>query len=553
MNTTPSESPWVDLSQRHNLGPAPIPGRDSHTADLQAFEGYLEVMRQQGRASTDLPLHEGFWAFVREKLRQCTEPVGFDEQGDARAIVPKGPEDVQRLIERVVALSPFIPIHPVQLAATAQLPASVVLTELFYATKAGMTAMRWAPECTRCGGPVTITDFLHELPEEMHCAGCHQANVIDSLDLVMVTFTLSPSVLYILANNYPCTLSQESTTANACFAPMPATNSGSGFRYSLGSDDQALAPDLKAGVYRMHCPVSMTDHLLTVERDATDDDVAVVVPYNISEFVATGAVTNLRNLTVPHGRIHFDIYPDTRSFFVLWIQHNLSEETLLHLPQDERGPYTSATEVISHPTFHLFDDQIVPLASNPLSIREVVLVFTDIVGSTDLYAELGDGNALTLVRQHFQEIFRIFAAKGRIVKTIGDSVMASFNSGADAIHAAHEAMAAVGANCANPMTGRPLEMRVGVHAGEALAIPVNGVNDFFGQTVNIAARVQHSAGTSQCLISADVLSQASARSALEEVTAQAGVRANHPTELKLKGIARPVGVSGFEVNLTPHH
>lgn len=536
-----------ELSKEHGLGPAPIAGRASHTSDLEAFGRYLTIMRGQQRASTDAAFDDRLWTFVADALAACTEPVGYDEVEDASVTTPKGSSDVARMIERVIALGLFIPIHPVRLAEAAGVSLSDTLTELLYATRAGLMQMRWAPECGRCGSSVTITTLLQDLPEHAHCAGCHAPNAIDSLDRVMVTFTFAPEVLYILANNYPCSLSVESAKANTCFAPLPATNSGSGFRYSLGDVDGAVAPALPAGTYRMHCPVSMTDNLLRVERDATSDDEPIVIPYRVSEHVVSGAVTHLETMTVPHGRIDFDIFPDTRSFFVLWIQRNLPDQTLLHLPQEERAAYTSAAEVINHPAFHLFRNQIVPASAQSLSIGEVVLVFTDIVGSTDLYNEVGDGEALTVVRQHFQHVFRSLAARGRIVKTLGDSVMAAFSSGAAAISAVADSIAAVESSCSHPRTGEALRMRTGVHRGAALVIPVNGVNDYFGQAVNIAARIQNSALPSQCLISQDVLQDEEAQRAFDRLAQSGAAQSTPVADLKLRGIERCVKVRGLHI------
>ena len=119
----------------------------------------------------------------------------------------------------------------------------------------------------------------------------------------------------------------------------------------------------------------------------------------------------------------------------------------------------------------------------------MTLVFTDIVGSTELYAHLGDGEALKLVQQYFEVLFNSFASRGRIVKTIGDAVMASFSSSEAAVEAVAEALDQLAIHCINPATGAPLEMRVGIHSGTTVAVSLNGVNDYFGQTVNMQRSV----------------------------------------------------------------
>ena len=194
--------------------------------------------------------------------------------------------------------------------------------------------------------------------------------------------------------------------------------------------------------------------------------------------------------------------------------------------------------------------QVVQQRFSALSIEKVVIVFTDIVGSTDLYASLGDGAALQIVRQHFEVLFSAFAARGRVVKTVGDSVMASFTSGKAAIEAVAEALQNVAQNCYHPATGRPIEIRVGIHEGSTVVVPVNHINDYFGQTINVAARLEAAARASECVISNAVLDHTDAREAFDNIvgTDQGKTFIKIPkAKLLLKGIANPVAICGFRL------
>jgi class 3 adenylate cyclase len=76
-----------------------------------------------------------------------------------------------------------------------------------------------------------------------------------------------------------------------------------------------------------------------------------------------------------------------------------------------------------------------------------------------------------------------------VVKTIGDAVMASFNSPADAVSAALDMLREIEAF--NQAHGsREILLKVGVHRGPSIAVTLNERLDYFGQSVNIAARVQ---------------------------------------------------------------
>ena len=528
----------VDIAQSHGIGPTPIPGRESHTSDLARLETRLDTLRRYPRANPEQPLREDFWAKLSEMLEPCQTTVGYHDLNAPDAYEAKGPSDIQQLGARVGQLGLLNPIHPTRLAEAMGLPIEVVIQELLMATKVGLARMRWAPECHRCGSAVLIEDQLGNLPGTGDCWSCGAPNNIHSLDKIMATFTLAPDVLYVLANNYACTPSEESMTHNQCFAPMAATNSGSGFRYSFGAGDAAVRDVLPAGRYRMHCPVSMTDHFLVVERDAGETDAPVEVDYRISEWVVEDPALARKTLTVPHGRLHINLFPDTHSFFVLWLQDALDEEILLRLPAEERQPYTSATALLHHPTFRLFRDQVVPGGTQRLELAETNLLFLDIVGSTDLYAHLGDGEALKLVRSYFEAIFAVVGSQGRIVKTIGDAVMAAFPTPETALRCAAAAMRAVAERCTNPETGRPLEVRVGLHRGPALVVPLNGINDFFGQTVNITARVESSAEPSELLITEAVLADPAASTAFAALTADPAFEAGTSRTLTLKGVAK---------------
>jgi class 3 adenylate cyclase len=94
------------------------------------------------------------------------------------------------------------------------------------------------------------------------------------------------------------------------------------------------------------------------------------------------------------------------------------------------------------------------------------------------------------VRAHFHALLEIIAAeKGAVVKTIGDAVMATFIRPEHAIVAGlrmREAMKKL-----NLERGKEdLIVKIGIHEGPCLAVMLNERQDYFGQTVNIAARVQ---------------------------------------------------------------
>ena len=622
----------ADVALNHGIGCAPVRGRESHTADLDCFDRYVHMMQTEreavarkveadedeeedeeekreeavatcnntgdgedpsaddgASACSTTPFHAAFWEYVRSILSNG-KPVGFEELEDSEAVIPKGPEEANAFLQKAVGIGPLNPIEPTALAKGGGFSEEEVLTELLYATRTGAVRMQFAPECDRCGSVVTTRDRLGDLPPRAACEGCNYPNAIDSLDRIKVLFLFNSDILYVLMDNFACTPSQESFARTQIFATVPATSTGSGFRYSVGiGEGKELRPALEPGKYRMHCPVSKTDNYLVVERNAEENEEPHCCKLKVSDVVCqpstfsrrgsndviAGAAADhhsqLKTLTVPHGKIHFDVYPDTRSLFVLWVQEDCDDDVLMRLPEEERSSYTKATSVIHNRAFNrLFSDQVV--SANPdsmLSIQNVVLVFTDVVGSTDLYASIGDGPALQLIRKHFRVLFGAFTQRGRVVKTVGDAVMASFTTGRAAMEAVADALRLLPLECILP-DGSPLEIRVGIHCGKAIVVPVNGVNDFFGQTVNIAARTEAAAKASECFITEDVLkSDPDSRNAYYEIVSSSYSRrgsgesdaqpgtgkqvfvSTSETELHLKGVREVIKARGFRLNSRP--
>jgi class 3 adenylate cyclase len=121
------------------------------------------------------------------------------------------------------------------------------------------------------------------------------------------------------------------------------------------------------------------------------------------------------------------------------------------------------------------------------------ILFTDIVGSTERAAALGDQRWRELLEQHYTVVRRELARfRGREVKTIGDGVLACFDGPTLAIRAAAAIRAAV--------RDLGLELRAGVHTGECERIG----DDLGGIHVHVGARVAAAAGAGEILVSETV-------------------------------------------------
>ncbi len=127
-----------------------------------------------------------------------------------------------------------------------------------------------------------------------------------------------------------------------------------------------------------------------------------------------------------------------------------------------------------------------------LNIKSLTVLFTDLRGSTELYDREGDGFAYGLIQRHFKLLTKATRANsGAIVKTMGDAIMATFSRPEDGLRAALAMQDEIGAlNRELKEKGFELGLKVGLHEGATLAVNAEDRLDYFGQTVNIAARVQ---------------------------------------------------------------
>lgn len=133
--------------------------------------------------------------------------------------------------------------------------------------------------------------------------------------------------------------------------------------------------------------------------------------------------------------------------------------------------------------------------------RDACLVFADVSGSTQLYEKLGDVQALAAVERCVDAMKRAtLVNKGHVVKTIGDEVMAVFDSAAQGMQAASEMQQRI--DEMPPLgSGVKLAIRVGMHFGSALVTE----HDVFGDTVNTAARMAGLAKAGQIITTAETV------------------------------------------------
>ncbi|MFZ0040882.1 MAG: adenylate/guanylate cyclase domain-containing protein [Solirubrobacteraceae bacterium] len=161
--------------------------------------------------------------------------------------------------------------------------------------------------------------------------------------------------------------------------------------------------------------------------------------------------------------------------------------------------------------------------------RSMAVMFTDLVNFSSWALKAGDTQALNLLRAVGEGVEApVLAHEGRIVKRLGDGLMATFLSGQEAVEAALDAQAAVKEI---DVDGYQPKMRAGIHWGA----PRKLGGDYLGVDVNVAARVADAAKADQVLVS-DVL--------LAKIDLD-GLRAGRSKRLRAEGAPRELHVASI--------
>ncbi len=192
---------------------------------------------------------------------------------------------------------------------------------------------------------------------------------------------------------------------------------------------------------------------------------------------------------------------------------------------------------MARPEGRAYDSDVVADSGAGVDRSTAIVVFTDLVGSTELRSRLGEDAAEELRRTHDRLISNaIVANRGRLVKNLGDGVMATFIGASDALGAAVAIQQALDRHNRSGSSDLPLEVRIGVSAGDVAFEE----SDCFGTPVIEAARLCAAAGGTKILVT-------------EVVRLLAGTAGSHQFvpvgALDLKGLPAPV--AAYEVRWEP--
>ncbi len=397
-------------------------------------------------------------------------------------------------------------INPLAFARDRAISEAESIDLFLHATRSGLFEMSWDVVCPQSGMVLDSFGALRTLKTHYVCGLCDVSGETDLDDFIEVTFTVSPQ-LRRLPFHDPDSLSVEDYHWKLRFLSdgrLPG--------------QQVRFLDFLQGLVRglAFLPPGATTTLRTdlgpgaLSGVNVRTQAAFAVPI-LGEPAATPAHLRVRYdgqrfspsvSAVPPGPIVIDVENSGTArgslLLINWPPEVLAQTVK---PTLDFEPYMSGGMLLARQTFRrLFRSERVDEREG-LGIRQVTLLFTDLKGSTAMYERLGDLNAYALVREHFALLgATVQQHSGAIVKTIGDAVMAVFSRPTDAVSAALDILGEI--ERYNSEHGDPsIILKIGAHCGPSIAVTLNENLDYFGQTVNVAARVQSLADAGEICIS----------------------------------------------------
>jgi class 3 adenylate cyclase len=454
-------------------------------------------------------------------LRQSADP------GTAAAIEALVQDAPDRALARVNVLD---------FAAKNGIDEERAIAAFLHSARLGLFELSWNVLCPSCGGVIDASMTLKSVNRpEYYCAWCAAGYEPILDEIVEVTFTVNRRARRIAAHtpeelplaeyfrqvfwssaiDLPDDLDQliEEVTLDAIELPP--------------GEKALLSLQLPARLVFLLDPVTHLTQFFEVKGEPTRER------QNLSfAFDKVLAPTETVELRPGPLRLSLENRTDSRVLPGLWLATDK-----LHKLLSRRRPFLTAKRLLTNQVFRdLYGADTIDVDQR-LKITSLTFLFTDLRGSTELYERVGDLVAFDLVRAHFQVLNDIIAAEaGAVVKTSGDAVMATFPTPDRALAAALRMRDAM-RDFKDGGTGDGLLLKIGIHEGPCLAVVLDKRQDYFGRTVNIAARVQDLADSRSILATKAVVNHPGAGNLLEI----SGLRPV-PHQRALRGVAEEMAV-----------
>lgn len=457
-----------------NLPFAHIGARNTVRRMIRACENFARFV--SGETRTPYPNHGAFPHADMVRLQAATRRL---------AEMDVNPETTALLSAHAATAPPedAAEMRPFALADAWGQDRTEVLRACLRAVEAGLLELRWRVLCPSCQGASPTVSGLSELTGQAHCPSCNlQFGPLFDRS-VEVCFAVAPTIR----------ASQPLAESTYCVGGPQRTRHVLVQTTIAPGETVRVSPNVPPGEYLLASP----------QADA------VTVGLGNGEPNAPSEARIL--LQTADKRATFVLPPQDLPASGVWRWENRTTWPIVaRLERVEGRPDVATAAFVT--SLQDFRDRFGSEVLSPgaeLAVRQITILFSDLKGSTEMYARLGDAPSYAAVRDHFSLVHGVVDHEnGAILKTLGDAVMAAFPDPAGAVRSA------IAIQKAASHQAEPMIVKMGLYNGPALAVNANGLLDYFGQTVNLAARVQALSVGGDVVIPASLADDASIASAL---------------------------------------
>ena len=359
-------------------------------------------------------------------------------------------------------------IEPLKLAKLWSVPLHKVLKTAYQAVMLNILNMQWKQVCPRCRRTLKVSRRLFEISQSHYCNHCGDTMELDLNNTTQIIFKSHPLVRKISDNEY-------------CV-------SGPQHRSHVIMQ-QYVKPGAKHFVNLM-----LPDGKFRVRTDTLDRDIHVRPDTegldNVTMTLEEGEKEEGETLLSPQSD--------------MIVKNNADHPLLISIEDRRWSTYgVSAAEVTSQQLFRECFPKEYIRQSEKMKCQDLTVLFTDLIDSSSIYSDSGDEEAINTVMDHFEVLEKIIREeRGAIVKTIGDAIMAVFREPASAVRAYQQAQKLF---LETEESDTPIRLKGGLHHGNCYAVTLNNRIDYFGNTVNFAARLVEKANRDELVISSEAL------------------------------------------------
>jgi len=399
----------------------------------------------------------------------------------------------------------LVQIRPFEVAAAWGADRREVLRTFLHAARVGLLELEWQIDCPTCRVGADWAPHLDRLGQRVHCEECDISFDVDFADNVEATFTVSPAVREVPRVVW-CASSPFWRPHVHGFLTVPPRTS----RVIGPLPACAVLLRARGSARQLRCDDPRRPLAVRVTDEA-------IVRTEAGEAAAADALV-IENATDRPVRFLVERAD--------WTADRVLGRLLLGLPD----------------FVTLFGTEA-PATGLQLSVGSMAVLFTDVVGSTELYETLGDARAFALVQRHWRSCEAAAARHhGTVLKTLGDGLFCCFGGLGDAAAAAIEMMAAA-EQLATP--GVRFAIRAAIHEGPTYLVRASERLDLFGSTVNLASRLMTVTAGSQLAMLASSAAHPGVAAALEETgallqtseTRLRGLRGTYPVAIATRADA----------------